>query len=318
MGRYRPKHCLKRVPNKVNLEVLYYTPYNRFYYFKVTMSVNQDIVRKFEKFSLSLSQCAEKEIEKIKLKLTKDLIGYDQSSFALVIMGSLAKREPSINYDRDSILIFGNDIDENVKSEITKKCISSFDELGIPKCTGGMSIDSEQAVRSLMGWNEFFGRLTKFPRLKQLIFVDAMRSSVLIVGNPHLFKVHQELVAHCILGGASTELLLISSCLMLLSPSKKNIKLILNQIIKYNYIYEPSLLYEMSLPRNLNFLINQGILTNDNVSWLKGYYIRYMSHRTMIKLDEEESISDFFSMLKLRLIALKVLVRVVGRRIVSS
>ena len=43
-----------------------------------------------------------------------------------------------------------------------------------------------------------------------------------------------------------------------------------------------------------------------------------MSHRTMIKLDEEESISDFFSMLKLRLIALKVLVRVVGRRIVSS
>ena len=68
----------------------------------------------------------------------------------------------------------------------------------------------------------------------------------------------------------------------------------------------------------LAILINQGIFTNDNVSWLKGYYIRYMSHRTMIKLDEEESISDFFSMLKLRLIALKVLVRVVGRRIVSS
>lgn len=284
------------------------------------MSVNQDIVRKFEKFSLSLSHCAESEIKKIKVKLTQDLIEYDQSSFALVIMGSLAKREPSKNYDRDSILIFENDIDENLKDEITKKCISSFDELGIPKCTGGMSIDSEQAVRSLGEWREFFGKVNRLPLLKNLIFVEAMRSSIYLSGNQKLFENHQSSVGRCILNGVNTDLLLVESFLNLFSFSKNKTKLILSQIIKFNYVYEPSFLFELSFARGVGFLERTGNLSREDINWLKEFYISYTSNRSMIAFEGKEikNMDSPLPWFKLRFIALKILVKVLSQRIIKS
>ena len=70
------------------------------------MNVNQEITNKFQQFSDSLYEASNYEIQRIKQKLALDLNGYDSDEFSLVFMGSLARKEGSKTYDRDSILIF--------------------------------------------------------------------------------------------------------------------------------------------------------------------------------------------------------------------
>tara|TARA_Y100000780_G_scaffold232581_1_gene267337 strand:- start:33919 stop:34848 length:930 start_codon:yes stop_codon:yes gene_type:complete len=307
------------MPNKISLEVLYYTSYNHFNYFKVTMNVNQEITSKFQQFSDSLNLASNCEIQKIKQKLALDLAGYKNNEFSLIFMGSLARREASKTYDRDSILIFANHVEQARREEIAEKCISSFEDLGIPICSGGMSIDSKQAVKSLHEWREFFECARKTPNAKRIIFIEAMRSSILLFGSPDLYEEHQSLVKECVLAGLTTDFLLVESFLNLFLFSKSKTKLVLNQIIKFNYIYEPKLFFESSFTKGMNFLCEKRILKVKDIHWLKGFYVDYMSDRSLVAADCSRSKRDInlAQSLNLRLIAGKVLVRATLKRILG-
>ncbi len=271
--------------------------------------MNQIKDTKFQGFSSSevgLSSFRFSELQKeFDLNFEKD----EQEVFALVFLGSFARNEAKANSDRDSILIFSNHVSYERQESIRKKCISILDLNQIPKCSGGMGIDSKNCSKTISEWSVYLSQFKNLNSVRSIVMLDAMRNQKLMVGNQTLLEFNQTLVRKAILSTPVTEILIAEGFYRIFFKGRNKLNFFLRQIVKYNYIFNEQFIINHTFARGLSFLSERQIISDRMLVWVNDIYLRHFSGGL-----ERLTLLDT---LKLRFIIFRILVKALLVRVLG-
>jgi CBS domain-containing protein len=112
---------------------------------------------------------------------------------ALVLLGSEGRSEQILRTDQDNALIFDDGFEPDDIEEVTEHFIKILDEIGFPRCSGGVMIINEKWRKTLSGFKTEIDEWIENPSYEGLMDLAIFWDSVAVAGNPAL---HEQLKKH--------------------------------------------------------------------------------------------------------------------------
>jgi CBS domain-containing protein len=107
------------------------------------------------------------------LQMAEDKFGKAPVRYCWFVMGSLARREPTITSDQDNALILAEGYDEqqhaNYFSQLASFVSQGLHQCGIGYCPGGMMAATGEWRKTLNGWRQAFNEWFRHPGEKEVM-----------------------------------------------------------------------------------------------------------------------------------------------------
>lgn len=124
---------------------------------------------------------------------------------ALILLGSEGRSEQIMRTDQDNALIFEEGFEPEDAQEVTERFIKVLDEIGFPRCSGGVMILNEKWRKSLTAYESDIERCLEHPDYEGLMDLAILFDSVAVAGNSLL---HEEVKTYLMKGIASNHSIL--------------------------------------------------------------------------------------------------------------
>ncbi|MFT7880139.1 MAG: putative nucleotidyltransferase substrate binding domain-containing protein [Sulfurimonas sp.] len=112
---------------------------------------------------------------------------------ALVLLGSEGRSEQIIRTDQDNALIFEEGFEPEDAGEVSERFIRILDEIGFPRCGGGVMVINEKWRKPLSVYKADIDRKIEHPEYEGLMDLAILFDSVAVAGNTSL---HEEVKNH--------------------------------------------------------------------------------------------------------------------------
>ncbi|QDV09279.1 Arabinose 5-phosphate isomerase KdsD [Planctomycetes bacterium Poly30] len=149
----------------------------------VSAGVNAEHVTRF------LSSIAEATHRRI-AELAEEELGPPPVPYALVVFGSLARREVAIGADQDNGFVFSNAYDAAGHGpyfrRLAKGLVDGLHSAGYPYCLGEIMATNERWARSLDAWRQRFERWIEIPDSENLLRTSIFFDMRCVHGEEHL------------------------------------------------------------------------------------------------------------------------------------
>lgn len=108
------------------------------------------------------------------------------SSAALILLGSEGRSEQIMRTDQDNALIFEEGFEPADAKEVTEHFIEVLDEIGFPRCSGGIMVINEKWRKSLGEYKAEIDRAIEHPDYEKLMDLAILFDAVAIAGKSAL------------------------------------------------------------------------------------------------------------------------------------
>ena len=112
---------------------------------------------------------------------------------ALILLGSEGRSEQIMRTDQDNALIFEEGFEPDDAQEVAERFLEVLDEIGFPRCSGGIMIINEKWRKSLGAYEAEIDRWIEHPDYQGLMEMAILFDSVAVAGN---YTLHQKVKSH--------------------------------------------------------------------------------------------------------------------------
>ncbi|HEO98919.1 MAG TPA: CBS domain-containing protein, partial [Epsilonproteobacteria bacterium] len=137
------------------------------------------------------------EINKKMYQKIFDLVipGSWHSRAALILLGSEGRSEQIMRTDQDNALIFEEGFEPEDAKEVTERFIGVLDEIGFPRCSGGIMVINEKWRKSLSAYKSEIDSAVEHPDYEKLMDLAILFDAVAVAGKSAL---HDEIKTYLI------------------------------------------------------------------------------------------------------------------------
>ncbi|MBN2249524.1 MAG: CBS domain-containing protein [Campylobacterales bacterium] len=137
------------------------------------------------------------EINKKMYQKIFDLVipGSWHSRAALILLGSEGRSEQIMRTDQDNALIFEEGFEPEDAKEVTERFIGVLDEIGFPRCSGGIMVINEKWRKSLSAYKSEIDSAIEHPDYERLMDLAILFDAVAVAGKSAL---HDEIKTYLI------------------------------------------------------------------------------------------------------------------------
>jgi len=128
------------------------------------------------------------EINKKMYQKIFDLVipGSWHSRAALILLGSEGRSEQIMRTDQDNALIFEEGFEPEDAKEVTERFIGVLDEIGFPRCSGGIMVINEKWRKSLSAYKSEIDSAVEHPDYEKLMDLAILFDAVAVAGKSAL------------------------------------------------------------------------------------------------------------------------------------
>lgn len=110
------------------------------------------------------------------------------SRAALILLGSEGRSEQIMRTDQDNALVFEEGFEPADAKEVTERFLEVLDEIGFPRCSGGIMVINEKWRKSLSAYRTEIDSAIEHPDYEKLMDMAILFDSVAVGGNRALHK----------------------------------------------------------------------------------------------------------------------------------
>ncbi|MFK5975369.1 MAG: putative nucleotidyltransferase substrate binding domain-containing protein [Sulfurovum sp.] len=111
-----------------------------------------------------------------------------QKNSALVLLGSEGREEQILRTDQDNALIFADGFIPTNQEEVTQRFIEALDEIGFPRCEGGVMIINPKWRKSVAEYKKDIRHWIEHPNSDGLMDMAIFFDSLCVAGDSELYK----------------------------------------------------------------------------------------------------------------------------------
>jgi len=124
------------------------------------------------------------------LQLAEEQFGTSPVEYCWFVMGSLARREPTIGSDQDNALVLGDEYDEKLHGDYFRQLATfvtnGLDQCGIPYCPGDMMAANEEWRKTLSQWRASYAQWFRRPGEQEVMLACNFLDLRPVAGNKQL------------------------------------------------------------------------------------------------------------------------------------